>query len=193
MGGISLAAWNHIRTTRVVDLPMAVDRAAIEPILNTLRLHGCRPKRSPPLITVGDHHFVQFLYTPPGEFYDVQFDLLPAESDLQKSALARRVPRDVPGIRRPVDVLHCDDLILFKLVAGRMIDRADAAALLRENREVIELDYLLSWVAQLNLTEEFAECWREAYPGEVPPKARTEREHSDFRPPFCESQQPLTR
>jgi hypothetical protein len=108
---------------------------------------------------------VQFLYTPPGEFYDVQFDVMLAERELQKSALNRRLRRDVPGVSRPVDVLHCDDLILFTLVAGRVIDRADAAMLLRENREVIDVNYLASWVSRLGLTTEFAEAWREAYPG----------------------------
>lgn len=172
MGGISLAAWNHIRATRNVDLLIAVDRSAIDPLLSSLGSHGCRPKKSPPIVMVGEHSFVQFLYTPPGEFYDVQFDLLLAESDLQKSAIARRVRRDVPGISLPVDVLHCDDLILFKLVAGRMIDRADAAMLLRENREAIDFDYLLSWVTHLDLTTEFAESWREAYPNEDPPTGK---------------------
>jgi hypothetical protein len=69
-------------------------------------------------------------------------------------------------------VLHCDDLILFKLVAGRVIDRADAAMLLRENREAIDFDYFLSWVARLDLTREFAVSWREAYPDEVLPTAK---------------------
>jgi hypothetical protein len=173
MGGISLAAWNHIRATRDVDLLIAVDQSAIDPILITLRSHGFRPKKSPPIVTVGEHHFVQLLYTPPGEFYDVQFDLLLAEGDLQKSAIARRVRREVPGISRPVDVLHCDDLILFKLLAGRMIDRADAAMLLRENRDAIDVDYLLSWVGRLDLTTEFAEIWAEAYPGEDPPPSNS--------------------
>ena len=172
MGGISVAAWNHIRATRDVDLLIAVERSSIDPVLNALRSHGCRPKKSPPIVAVGVHHFVQFLYTPPGEFYDVQFDLLLAESELQKSALARRVQRDVPGIRVPIDVLHCDDLILFKLIAGRLIDRADAAMLLRENREVIDFDYLLSWVSRLDLATEFAQIWQEAYPDEGPPMAK---------------------
>ena len=170
MGGISLAAWNHIRATRDVDLLIAVDRLAIDPVLTVLCSHGCRPKKSPPLVAVGTHHFVQLLYTPPDEFYDVQFDLLLAESELQKSAIARRVRRDVPGISRPIDVLHCDDLILFKLLAGRMIDRADAAILLRENRDEIDFDYLLSWVARLDLAHQFREIWREATPGEDPPE-----------------------
>jgi hypothetical protein len=166
MGGISLAAWNHVRATRDVDLLIAVDRSAIDSVLNELGGHGCRPKKSPPILAVGEHHFVQLLYTPPGELYDVQLDLLLAESELQKSALARRVRRVVPGISRPIDVLHCDDLILFKLVAGRVIDRADAAMLLRENRDAIDVGYLDTWVSRLGLATEFAEAWREAYPDE---------------------------
>jgi len=76
MGGISLAAWNHIRATRDVDLLIAVEASGIDPVLDVLRTHGFRPKKSPPLIAVGEHHFVQLLYTPPGEFYDIQLDLL---------------------------------------------------------------------------------------------------------------------
>jgi hypothetical protein len=169
MGGISLAAWNHIRATRDVDLLIAVDRSAIEPILNVLRSHGLRAKKSPPIISVGELSFVQLLYTPPDEFYDVQFDLLLAESELQKSAISRRVPRNVPGVTHPIDVLRCDDLILFKLVAGRIIDRADAAMLLRENRDVIDFQYLLSWVTRLDLTADLVAIWSEAFPGQEMP------------------------
>jgi hypothetical protein len=68
--------------------------------LATLGANGFRPKRTPPVITIGDHRFIQFLYTPPDEFYDVQFDLLLAETELQKSAIARRVPGEVPDIRQ---------------------------------------------------------------------------------------------
>jgi hypothetical protein len=120
-------------------------------------------------MTIGAHHFAQFLYTPPNEFYDVQIDLWLAESELQKTAIARRVKRDLPGVSRPVDVIHCDDLILFKLVAGRIIDHADAAMLLRENRDTIDFDYLRSWVNRLDLAKEFAEIWQEAYPGQNEP------------------------
>jgi hypothetical protein len=44
--------------------------------LAPLKSHHCRPKKSPPLISVGEHCFMQLLYTPPREFYDVQFDLM---------------------------------------------------------------------------------------------------------------------
>jgi nucleotidyltransferase AbiEii toxin of type IV toxin-antitoxin system len=162
MGGVALAVWNHPRATRDVDLLIGVDSINFEPVVDQLRRNGCRPKRSPPLLSVGALHFAQFLYTPPGEIYDVQFDL-------QKSAIARRVTRDVPGVSRTIDVLACDDLILFKLLAGRMIDRADAATLLRENRDTIDFDYFLTWVGRLELTTGFAEIWAEAFPGENMP------------------------
>jgi hypothetical protein len=101
--------------------------------------------------------------------YDVQFDLLLAESELEKSAIARRVQRALPGVSRPIDVLGCDDLILFKMVAGRMIDRADAAMLLRENRDAIDFEYVRDWTTRLDLTTEFSEIWIDAFPDEAPP------------------------
>ncbi|MCA9184285.1 MAG: nucleotidyl transferase AbiEii/AbiGii toxin family protein [Pirellulaceae bacterium] len=171
MGGLSLAAWNYIRATRDVDLLIAVDRSELDEVMRRLKDNQCRPKRSPPLTIVGDHCFLQFLYTPPGEFYDVQFDLLLSESELQRSALRRSVERSVHGLQRPIKVLHCDDLILFKLVAGRLIDRSDAAMLLRENRQFVDVSYLHFWITQLGLSTEFAEIWREAFPGELPPTA----------------------
>jgi hypothetical protein len=168
MGGVALTVWNHPRATRDVDFLIDVDATQINPVVDQLRASGCRPKRSPPLVTVGSHHFMQFLYTPPEEFYDVQVDLLLAESEFQKSAMARRVARELHGVHGTVDVLNCDDLILFKLLAGRMIDRADAAMLLRENREEIDVDYLRAWVARLGLEHELEQIWDEAFGSEPP-------------------------
>jgi hypothetical protein len=168
MGGISLAAWKHIRATRDVDLLIAVDQGTIDNVLTTLA-DQFRPKRLPPIIAVGEHHFVQLLHTPQDEFYDVQVDLLLAESDLQKSALSRRVSYDLPGISQSIDVLHCDDLILLKLVSGLVLDLADVAMLLRENRDVIDFRYLRHWMSQLGLRSEYTAAWSSAFPGETEP------------------------
>jgi hypothetical protein len=169
MGGIALAAWSHPRATRDVDVLIGIELTKIEPVLAQLAAHGCRPKRSPPMLAVGEHALVQLLYTPPDEFYDVQFDLMLATTPLEKSAIERRVPRAVPGIEDPIDVLNCDDLILFKLVSGRLIDRADAAMLVRENLNSIDLAYLGRWLVKLGLSSDFAEIWQEAFPSDVLP------------------------
>jgi hypothetical protein len=169
MGGAALAVWNHPRATRDVDLLIGVESASIDRVVERLAAAGCRSRNEPPLVTLGMLRFAQFLYSPPGEFYDVQFDLWIADNDFQKSAIARRVQREIAGVSRPIDVLNCDDLILFKLLAGRMIDRADAAMLLRENRDTIDFEYLAAGIARLKLQPDFSQIWHEAYPNEAPP------------------------
>ena len=66
-------------------------------------------------------------------------------------------------------VLSCEDLILHKLLAGRIIDHADAAALIRVNHESIEVDYLRFWSHELELEPILNEVWREACPDQPPP------------------------
>ena len=73
------------------------------------------------------------------------------------------------GMPEAVSILSCEDLILFKLMAGRIIDRADCAYLLRFNRPSIDLAYLRQWTARLALEPELAEVWTEAFPGEAAP------------------------
>ena len=169
MGGIALAVWNHPRATRDVDILVAIERSNVELLIRHLARHSFRPKHQPPLLTISDHSFVQLLYTPPGEFYDVQLDLLLAESDLQKAAVARRVQRNVPGISQPIDVVQCEDLLLFKMIAGRIIDLADAAMLIRENRDGLSFTYLGDWVTRLSLAPVIQQVWQEAFPEETCP------------------------
>ena len=105
---------------------------------------------------------------PPEGILPFQVDLLFAGSEYQQIALARRTPQEIPGLQYPVSVLRPEDLILLKLHAGRIIDRFDAAMLLRENRDTIDLAYLTNWIKRLALENEFAEIWREAFPDEPP-------------------------
>ena len=67
-------------------------------------------------------------------------------------------------------VLAFEDLILHKLLAGCLLDRADAAMLLRANRADLNFDYLLGWTATLSLGAELAQCWEEAFLGDAMPQ-----------------------
>lgn len=71
---------------------------------------------------------------------------------------------------RVVDVLSCDDVIIYKLIARRIIDLADAANLLRLNRATLDLGYLGRWVARHKLSTKFEPVWQEEFPGETAPK-----------------------
>ena len=67
-----------------------------------------------------------------------------------------------------LDLLHtgCEDLIVHKLLAGRIVDLMDAAALLRANRATIDFAYLRRWIHEQALETDFARIWGEAFPGE---------------------------
>lgn len=170
MGGIAVAAWHYLRNTRDVDLLVAVGPAQLESTLRELAVAGFRPIHDPPLMRLGESSIVQLSFQPPGRCMDVRVDLFIAETEFHRSALARRVAIDLPGMDSPVFIVSCEDLILFKLSAGRLLDRADCAHLLRENRDTLDVRYLKEWTARLQLVDALGEVWREAYgPASTPP------------------------
>jgi len=58
---------------------------------------------------------------------------------------------------------------LRKPLAGRLLDRAEGAVLLRVNRADLDLEYLLFWANTLSLGADLAQVWEEAFPGEAMP------------------------
>jgi hypothetical protein len=169
MGGMALATWKHARFTQDVDLLIASDVVDASRLIQSLVRAGFRLKRQPPIVTIDDSRFVQFLYEPPDVLMDIQVDLLFADTEFQKQSLARRNAAQLEGVDHAISVVACEDLVVYKLLASRMIDRADAAALLRLNRTTIDLEYLLKWVQNLELQSQFKQVWDEAFPGEQAP------------------------
>jgi hypothetical protein len=113
---------------------------------------------------LGQLDVLPLLYEPPEAFVELQIDLLLAKSEYHRAALRRRIPATLPGLDVRIAVLACEDLILHKLLAGRLIDRADAAALLRANRDSLDLDYLARWARQLEVAEDLARVREDAFP-----------------------------
>ena len=169
MGGLALAAWEHVRATQDVDLLVGVAHSRVPELIDQLQPAGFRPKRSPPLLTLGNLRLLQFIYQPAETYLDLQVDLLIADSEYEHVALSRRIAARLPGLDIEIAVLTCEDLILHKLLAGRILDRADAAALLVANRPRLDTDYLLHWSNTLGLTTEMSEVWQTAFPGQRPP------------------------
>ncbi len=166
MGGLALVRWKRFRATKDVDLLVDPGDTPVEELIRRLQHAGFRSKRSDPLIHLQDAEFVQLWYEPPDTFIDVQVDFMLARTPLQKEAIARRVRLPATELGVDAAVVSCEDLILLKLCAGRLIDRADAVDLLRANRASLGIDYLLRWCGQLDLLDEFVAIWAEALPAE---------------------------
>src|SRR5262249_37951134 len=152
MGGLAVSVYQHARSTRDVDILIQVEEHDTEALLDALRPAGIKPRRLPPLLHL-DQQWILFLeYQPPGTFFEIKIDLLYADNPYQRQALARSVPAEVPGVNASLFVLSCEDLIIHKLQAGRIIDRADCAFLIRANRNSLDYTYLTTWLHDLSLT-----------------------------------------
>jgi hypothetical protein len=164
MGGLAMSFWKYTRSTRDVDLLIGMDVQKSDKMLSQLRSIGIRPKQTPPIISLGRLNIIQLLYEPPEAYMEVQIDLLLAESEYHRTALKRRIPTRLSDLPMDIAILTCEDLILHKLLAGRLIDKADVAALLKLNLASLDLNYLAHWLKQLQLTAEFAAIFNEILP-----------------------------
>jgi len=169
VGGLGMAVWKHVRATQDIDLLIAVGADDVGWLLERLAAARIRPRSDLPPISLGQLEVIRLLYEPPETFLEIEIDLLIAKSEYYQRALRRRVAAQLPDLEVEIAVLTCEDAILQKLQAGRIIDRADAAALLRANRESLDVDYILAWTDRLALAVDLAEIWNEAFPGEPLP------------------------
>jgi predicted nucleotidyltransferase len=170
MGGMAMAHWGHARFTRDVDLLVSLDPQSIEDLADVLSKEGFSPRHAPPISRVGKHSFVQLIFTPQGRFDEIPVNLLIADSDFLRAAVHRAVPFVVGGTE--CNVASCEDLIVLKLQADRLIDRADVRYLLEYNRPALDFPYLTGWIAKLGLNREWDEWWRDAFPDEPAPLRR---------------------
>jgi hypothetical protein len=165
MGGLALAVWKQPRNTRDVEILVDVRDGNLDELVGAMRRAGMRSKRQPPVLLVGDQRVIQILCPASGTYLDIQIDILLADSAYQKEALTRAKPVKLDG-EREIAVLSCEDLIIHKLLAGRIIDSADVAALLRANRAGLDLAYLKGWLGRLNLIPHLETIWHETFPAE---------------------------
>jgi len=175
-GGISMSAWFRARGTQDVDILIGVDADARDAVLHHVIDAGFTFWSGKPMVEIDDVRFTQLRYRPEGTLVDYRIDLLYAENEFLRSVIERRVPAVLagPSDEDEIAVVSPEDLILLKLHAGRIIDRVDAASVLRHNADVIDVAYVLKWVRARGLTDEFAVVWEEAFPGQSLPDNQAE-------------------
>ena len=169
IGGLALAAWNHARYTRDADVLVAIPPEQVDGLVTALVKAGFLTRHDPPLRIIDGQGIVQFTFQPADALMPFQFDVLLAMTPFQRESLSRAVPRRLPGDDAAVAVVRPDDLIVIKLLAGRIIDRADAAMVLRENRNDIDFDHLHRVIVAEGLEDDYRSIWTDAYPDEPAP------------------------
>jgi hypothetical protein len=164
MGGIAMAYYGHSRGTKDVDLLISLSEVSADALIEQLTKCDVRVPKEDSWKTIGELRLCQTLYEPEGLYIDLQIDLLVANGEYHRRSLDRRVAVELPIAEIKVDLLTCEDLLIHKLLAGRMIDRADAVALLEWNRDRLDFEYLERWIDRRGLTSEWHDIQNSAQP-----------------------------
>jgi Nucleotidyl transferase AbiEii toxin, Type IV TA system len=170
VGGLAMSAWKRPRFTKDVDLLLAIHEPDAKVAIGPLLAKGFRSKGPEAMVRLADgSRFIQLIYDMPDALLDIQVDLILATSEFHRQAIARRVTLPRAELGFEIDIVSCEDLIVLKLVAGRILDRVDAGELLKANRNSLDFGYLMGWVRKLKLQRAFGEAWTDAFPNLAPP------------------------
>jgi hypothetical protein len=130
VGGLAVSVHTEARATKDIDLAVATDPAGIQRLLDEMAAAGFTPR----------------VHGAPGPGSIVRFsrigtdgiarwvDVICAGTPFEERAIGRARPATILG--REIPIVTVEDLLVYKLLAGRPQDVADAIRLVQDRGEV---------------------------------------------------------
>ena len=159
MGGIAVRAHGLPRPTFDVDFVLAVPREQLGDLFAAIEEAG---------YTVPDHYRGGCVDSVGGmplfkvrlflEGRGIDADIFLVENDFQRDVMSRRILDEIEG--KPVHLITAEDLILFKLLAGRPRDLLDIKDIVFMQGQLDE-GYMRRWAAPLGVSEQLEQALAE--------------------------------
>lgn len=150
-GGLAANLYREeIRATVDVDLAIAVGPARMVELVRTFTAGGWNAE---PYWRQGEQLRLIRRGLP-------RVECLVATTDYERAAIDRSVPAGIEG--RELRVLTAEDLIVFKLIAGRARDYEAVAAIINARGGRLDVDYIRGWLEQLGSPEAWERAVDEA-------------------------------
>lgn len=149
IGGLAVGIWSEPRATKDADLSVHV-LAAPERVRDALALAGLEVTRGD-LSRALEHGEAVRLRRAGRSAEPIVVDLLFAITAFEIEALRRRRDVAVLGVELPVAIP--EDLFVFKIIAGRPQDLADAAVLLDLHGKDFDVERVRRWCGEFGVEE----------------------------------------
>ena len=149
VGGLAVGAWTEPRATKDVDFAVQISPAEASRLETRLSAAGLSSFRGD-LATAADGGVVRLRV----ERDETVVDLLCAGTEFEREALSRCRPASVLGVS--LQLVDPDDLLLFKLIARRPQDIADADALIRHLELPRDAARFERWVDEWEVRDVYA-------------------------------------
>jgi len=147
MGGMALQVWGRIRVTKDIDIVISITDEKKEELLSILRKPPFKIRNA--FKKIGDAILIFSTFEDKESGFPINIDIFIAQTPFQKETLKRALEIEVLG--RRLKVIRVEDLILYKLLSARPIDRVDAEVLIKENIKDIDKRYLRFWAKDLGI------------------------------------------
>lgn len=152
-GGMAVNLWGRVRATLDADILVDPATTSVEAIVAAMRTAGFAHQDGVDRVRIDDGIVLHFHRALGDLGVSVKVDIVLPTSRMALQAIRRRVELDTDGQQIPV--VTCEDLILLKLLAGRPIDRADAADLLERWEGQLDEAYLETWAADAGILKDY--------------------------------------
>lgn len=157
VGGLAVGAWTEPRGTKDCDIALEVplDSARLAEALEGIGLAAFRGDLERARTGGSVRLRLEHPDAPP-----LVVDLLCAGTEFEAEALSRRMTVDVLGVRTPV--VSPDDLVVYKLIAGRPQDLADVDKLFRFGRAPADEARVRRWAREWEVEDRLDRALRAA-------------------------------
>jgi hypothetical protein len=151
IGGLAVGAWTEPRATKHIDFAISLP-SDVEKFAKALADVGFAeaPRQLREVATEGG--VVRLNLSGPQPM-PIVVDLLCAGTDFERTALSRRRSLTVLGVS--LFAASPDDLLIYKLIAGRPQDLADIDRLIRFGRVPEDLEYVRRFAREWGVEERF--------------------------------------
>ncbi len=132
IGGMAVIAHGHVRTTDDIDATISGDSMPVEDVVARAAAHSLIPRIDDVVAFARRTQVLLLTHAPTGTQLDLSLAWLPFEVE----ALARRTVVRLGDLELPV--CGPEDLIVYKLVAGRPVDLDDVRQIALRHRDAID-------------------------------------------------------
>jgi len=139
IGGVAVQRWGRPRMTTDVDFTISVPVENSESTIKLLISHFS--PRYKDLFDFALKHRIVLLRASNGTGVDVSLALPGYEDQLIKRAVSFEIE---PG--KIIRLCSAEDLVIHKLVAGRVRDIEDVQSVIKRVRETLDVDYVRHWL-----------------------------------------------
>ncbi len=148
IGGIAVSAWAVPRATYDVDAVALINEKKINDFLVLCKKYGFDYDADRPVKHIQN---LSFLTLSTGKNFQegIYTDIFLARGKYFQTALKRKRILNVLDVRIPV--VSPEDLILYKLLAGRSRDMEDVHEILLRQKDKLDIAYMKQWSEELGI------------------------------------------